>query len=593
MNKDNSNNTGFSEDARLKIGTNEVRDATKILNDYKSCKANLEKRIIENDRWWKMQHWGLLKKTNNTDPEPASAWLFNCIANKHADAMDSIPEPCILPREKNDKKSAELLSKIIPVLLEYNDFEQVYSDAWWYKLKTGTACYGIFWNNLKENGLGDIDIRQLDILNMFWESGIKDIQESRNVFTVELVENDVLISRYPFLNGKLTSGGIDVASYIYDDNVDTKSKSAVVDWYYKKNVDGREIVHYCKFVGDDVLYSSENDPQLCYKGFYDHGKYPFVFDVLFADEGTPCGFGYIDIMKDVQMYIDKLNQIILKNALQSGRRRFFISDNSGINEEEFADWSKEFVHTTGPLDDRNIKEINVSQLDGSVMNLLNQKIDELKETSGTRDVSYGGIAKGVTAASAIAALQEAGSKLSRDMIKTSYRAFRHVNYFIIELLRQFYNEPRCFRICGSGISEEFEYFTNEDIKGTTQSMDSLGLSYVKKPIFDISVSSQKSNPFSVTAQNELAKELYNLGFFNPDMAYQAVMCLEMMNFEGKEHILEKIRSNMQIKESLENSIPNPAISQEGDGEDNYLLKAYKETLPGSTILKEARRVRGI
>ena len=587
-----SENASGSDSLSQKIGTKEVRDAAKILNDYKSCKVKLEKRIIENDRWWKMQHWGLIKKTNTTDPEPASAWLFNCIANKHADAMDSFPEPCILPREKSDKKAAEILSKIIPVLLEYNDFEQVYSDAWWYKLKAGTACYGIFWNNSMENGLGDVDIRQLDILNMFWESGIKNIQDSRNVFTVELVENDVLISRYPFLNGKLTSGGIDVAQYIYDDNVDTTSKSAVVDWYYKKTIDGRELVHYCKFVGDDVLYSSENDPELFEKGFYDHGKYPFVFDVLFADEGTPCGFGYIDIMKDVQMYIDKLNQIILKNALQSGRRRFFISDNSGINEEEFADWSKEFVHMSGPLDDRNIKEINVSQLDGSVMNLLNQKIDELKETSGTRDVSYGGIAKGVTAASAIAALQEAGSKLSRDMIKSSYRAFRQINYFVIELIRQFYNEPRCFRICGSETDAEFTYFTNDLIKEGTSGYNSLGVSYVRRPVFDISVSSQKSNPFSLTAQNELAKELYNLGFFNPEMADQAVMCLEMMSFEGKEQIIEKIRTAAKKRgENIPGEMPYEAESENIN--ESYLVRGYRKALPGSSILNEARRARGI
>lgn len=576
-----------TDDVYHKIGKQEVRMAAKLLNDYKSCKTNLEKRIIENERWWKMQHWGLIKKSNSTDPEPASAWLFNCIANKHADAMDSFPEPCILPREKSDKTLAEILSKIIPVLLEYNDFEKVYSDAWWYKLKTGTGCYGIFWNNNLENGLGDVDIRQLDILNMFWESGIKNIQDSRNVFTVELVENDILINRYPFLNGKLSSGGIDVARYIYDDNVDTTTKSAVVDWYYKKCIDGREVVHYCKFVGEDVLYSSENDPELYKKGFYDHGKYPFVFDVLFSDEGTPCGFGYIDIMKDVQMYIDKLNQIILKNAMQSGRRRFFISDNSGINEEEFADWSKEFVHTTGSLDDRNIKEINVSQLDGSVMNLLNQKIEELKETSGTRDVSYGGVANGVTAASAIAALQEAGSKLSRDMIKSSYRAFREINYFIIELIRQFYNEPRCFRICGS--NEEFTYFTNKLLQESISGYDSSNVPYSRRPVFDISVSSQKSNPFSVTAQNELAKELYNLGFFNPDMAEQALMCLEMMSFDGREELMEKIRANVSMSSASFASYDKSGSDRANSNDESYLVKGYRSTLPGSTTLKQARR----
>ncbi|MBO5370811.1 MAG: hypothetical protein J6B23_09070 [Clostridia bacterium] len=561
------------------IGVGDIQRATQILQKYKQGKTNLEKRIIENEQWWKMQHWSLLQKVNPTDPEPASAWLFNSIANKHADAMDNFPSPCVLPREESDSDAARILSSVLPVVLEYNEFEQTYSDVWWYKLKTGTGCYGVFWNNMLEDGLGDIDIRQIDILNMFWESGIKDIQESRNIFTVELEANDILEEKYPQLKGKLSTPSVDVAQYIYDDTVDTENKSAVIDWYYKKNIGNSEVVHYCKYVGEEILYSSENDENLYERGFYDHGKYPFVMDILFADEGTPCGFGYIDIMKNVQMYIDKLNQIILKNALQSGRRRFFISDNAGINEEEFADWSKEFVHTSGSLDDRSIREIQVSQLDGSIVNILHQKIDELKETSGNRDVSQGGTTTGVVAASAIAALQEAGSKLSRDMIKSSYRAFKKINLLIIELMRQFYDEPRYFRISGNESGNSFSAISSKELRRE-------GELYIKKPIFDIAVSSQKDNPFSTSAQNELAKELYNMGIFNPEMSHQALMCLEMMNFDGREKIIEKIKQNI---DNVRQNPPLPIETQTPDTDESYAIRGYKKALPGSGVLTEARR----
>jgi len=277
------------------------------------------------------------------------------------------------------------------------------------------------------------------------------------------------------------------------------------------------------------------------------------------------------------MYIDKLNQIILKNALQSGRRRFFISDNAGINEEEFADWSKEFVHTSGNPDERNIREIQVSQLDGSIINLLHQKIDELKETSGNRDVSHGGTAAGVTAASAIAALQEAGSKLSRDMIKSSYRAFKEINYFIIELIRQFYDEPRCFRISGHTDENRFADISNNIFLPDTATKNSI----IRNPIFDITVTSEKSNPFSTSAQNELAKDLYNLGMFNPQMADQALLCLEMMNFEGKEKIIEKIKENAQKE------LPVPAVvssNTKSSSDEGYLVDSYRKNMPGKTIL---------
>lgn len=519
------------------VGKEQVREATNILNSYKRSKANLEKRIVENEQWWKMRHWDLIRKSASADPEPASAWLFNSIANKHADVMDNYPEPSILPREPSDVNAAKILSRVIPAVLEYNEFEETYSDVWWYKLKNGTGVYGVFWNSSLCGGLGDIDIKQMDILNIFWEGGIKDIQKSRNLFTVELVDTDIVEALYPEAKGNISNGGVDIAKYLYDDAVDTSGKTAVVDWYYKKNTHGKETVHYCKYAGDTVLYASENDPLYSERGYYDHGKYPFVFDTLFIEEGTPCGFGYIDVMKDVQMYIDKLNQIIIRNALQAGKRRFFISDNTGINEDEFADWSKEFVHVAGNLDERNIKEISVSQLDSGIVAVLNQKIDELKETSGNRDVSQGGTSSGVTAASAIAALQEAGSKLSRDMIKGSYRAFKSINYFVIELICQFYDESRTFRICGPDGTADFIEFDK------TMLFDNLR---GKRSIFDIAVTSQRSSPFSKTAHNELAKELYAAGLFNPSASVPALVCLEMMDFEGKSAVISKVSENSEM-----------------------------------------------
>ena len=518
------------------ITSEQVKKAAKILSEYKNGKLNLERRIIENEKWWKMQHWDLIRKNDSSEPEPASGWLFNSIANKHADAMDNYPEGYVLPREQGDSECAKVLGSILPVILERNDFEKTYSDVWWYKLKMGTGCYGVFWNNTLENGKGDVDIRQIDILNLFWEGGIKDLQKSRNLFNVELVDNDILEMCYPQVTGKLGTNAVDVAQYIHDENVSTEGKSAVVDWYYKIKKGNKTVVHYCKFVDSIVLYASQNDPYYKENGYYDHGMYPFVFDPLFIEEGTPCGFGFTDIMKDTQLYIDKLNQIIIKNAMQAGRRRFFISDNTGVNEEEFADWSKEFVHVAGNIDDRNIREITVSQLDGGIMNLLHQKIDEIKEVSGNRDVSNGGTFGGVTAASAITALQEAGNKLGRDMTKNSYRVFRNINYMIIELIRQFYNDERTFRISGSQGGMEFVNYTSEF---NTFMKD-------KKPIFDVEVKSSKSSPFSKTVQNELAKELFAAGLFNPDRSLEAVICIEMMDFEGKNAVLEKIRKNAQM-----------------------------------------------
>ncbi len=155
---------------------NKIQSAIEVLRKYRQGKESLESKIIQNEQWYKMRHWEIIrgKKSDGTDPEPVTAYLFNTLANKHADAMDSFPEPSFLPVEQNDEQEAESLTSIVPIVLEKCNYEQVYDRSWWYKLKQGTGVKGVFWNPELENGLGGIDIVKLDLLNIYWESGIND-----------------------------------------------------------------------------------------------------------------------------------------------------------------------------------------------------------------------------------------------------------------------------------------------------------------------------------------------------------------------------------------------------------------------------------
>ena len=541
---------GFKALAQV-IGTEQVHTASQILQKYKEGKANLETRIIDNEQWYKLRHWECMRDKSQ-EVQPTSAWLFNCIANKHADAMDNFPSPNILPREEGDKGEAEMLTSIIPVILDQCEFEQTYSDVQNYKFKTGTGVYGVFWDKSKLNGLGDIAIRKTDILNLFWESGIQDIQKSRNIFHVELQDNDLLIGAYPQLQGKLSTGTVNIAKYVYDDNVDTTNKSVVVDWYYKKqNQNGKTVLHYCKYVNDVVLFATENEPQFAERGWYDHGLYPFVFDTLYPVEGTPCGFGYIDIGKDAQAYIDRGNQAVMKNMLANARPRYFVRSDGGVNEQEFADMDKELIHTDGNLGQDSILPVQPNTLNNIYVEVLNNKIDELKETTGNRDISTGGTTSGVTAASAIAAMQEAGSKLSRDNNKSSYRSFRKLCLMVIELIRQFYDLPRCFRIMGENGAARFVQYSNAGILPQQQGGMEMGVDMgYRLPLFDIEITAQKQSPYSKMSQNELALQFFGAGFFNPQIADQALACLDMMDFDRKHFVMQKIAQNGTMYQQL-------------------------------------------
>lgn len=552
------------------IGAKEIRKASETLRKYKEGKDRLEAKIVANEEFWKLRQWNYMNDGKN-DFKPATAWLWSCIQSRYSDIMDSYPTCNFRPRQQDDKAEAQKLSSIVPIIFEQNRYEDTYSDVSWYALKQGGNVQGVFWDSTKHNGLGDITIKKIDFINLFWESGITNIQKSRNVFHTELVANELLEQQYPQCQGKLGGKRISLAKYLYDDNVDTSDKSVVVDWYYKKYVNGKNTLQYVKYVNDIVLYATENDTErpmreemdvdtgipvqiitgesMAVRGLYDHGMYPFVTMPLYPVEGSLCGYGLTDIGRDTQLQIDMLNKAITDNALAGAKPRYFIKNNGGVNEDEYTDLSKDIIHVEGSPNEDNIRAVDHKPLDGIYVNVLQQKIDEMKFITSNQDVNNGATPNGVTSGSAISALQEASGKNARSSNKSFHRAYREVCYLVVELIRQFYNTPRTFRIMPDGMQEEFITYDNSGLVAQQQMMGGMDMG-LRLPEFDIEVTSEKANPYKKMEINELALSFYNMGFFNPQMTDQALACLNMMDFTKKEDVMQKIQANGTLQELL-------------------------------------------
>lgn len=537
--------------AGLPVGQERLKEFMQVLQQYKAGKAQTERRILSSENWWKLRN--AVEEGRKDQFTSVSGWLHNVIVSKHADAMAAYPEPNILPRESADKGEAQKLTAIIPCILEQNDYESTYSDAMWQKLKTGTGVYKIVWDQSKLNGLGDIRVECVNLLNIYWEPGVKDIQKSRYFFHTELQDKDILRQQYPQLRDKLKGQTFISTKFLYDDNVNTDNKATVIEVYYKATVNGRNTLQYCKFVEDVVLYATENEtqqlpgrmqgevkPPMAVTGLYDHGMYPYVFDALYPIEGSPCGYGFVDLCRNPQTTIDLLNTAFVKNARVGAMPRYFSRMDGKVNEEQFLDLEQPLVKVSGNVDEATLRRIEHNPLDGNYIAVLDRTISELRETSGNTETSTGSTGSGVTAASAIAALQEASGKGSRDSTQSAYRAYTKIVNFCIELVRQFYDMPRQFRIVGQYGMQQFISYTNAGIQPQSQGMafgQDMGM---RLPVFDIKISAQKKNVYTKVSQNELALQLFKMGFFNPQMTDQSLMCLEIMDFDGKDQIMQKI-----------------------------------------------------
>lgn len=550
------------------IGSEQLKKFTDILQKYKAGKAKTEQRIIAAENWWKLRNSIEEGKSTSIGSDGGftskSGWLHNVICAKHADAMEAYPECNLLPREAGDRSEATMLTAIIPCVLEQNNFESTYNHSMWAKTKFGTGGYKTVWDKNKLHGLGDISIEPISLLNVYWEPGITDIQKSRYFFHTEVWDKDLLEQKYPEqLQGGIKGESFVSTKFLYDDAVSNDNKITVIEVYYHKYVNGRNTLQYCKYVNDIVLYATENDtepmidpitkrvkPSMAERGLYDHGLYPYVFDPLFPIEGSPCGYGYVDICRNPQTEIDLLKTSFIKNAMVGAVPRYFTRKNGGVNEEQFLDLSHPLVPVEGNLDDTFLRPIEHSSLDGNYVTLLSNTIQELRETSGNTEASAGVAPSGVTAASGIAALQEASGKGSRDSTLGSYRAFSAVINLCIELIRQFYDLPRQFRILGEYGAEQYVKYTNKGIQPQPLT-DAFGnnMGY-RLPVFDIKISAQKKNVYTKVSQNELSLQFFKMGFFNPQMTDQSLLCLELMDFDGKDEVMQKVARNGTMHDKL-------------------------------------------
>lgn len=565
---DNQTQSPFPmQEAPKVVDLEQIRKWNVELERYRAAKHNTNRRIISAENWWKLHNTEQEQEDTETGQDGGftsqSAWLHNVIVSKHADAMEAYPEPNILPREQGDVQEAKMLSSVIPCVLEYNKFERTYNDVQWDKMKFGTGAYKVYWDKDKWGGLGDIGVESVSILQLYWEPGIDDLQKSRFLFYVERVNRETLIDIYPHLKETLKSDSKRFAEHSKEEADGSNDAVTMVDVYYHKFANGRKILHYARYVEETVLYATENDTQpiidrngmlvrdaMSRTGLYNHGKFPFVLDVLFPVANSPAGYGFVDVGRNPQTAIDLMDTGMIKNVVVGSIPRFFMRDDGNVNESEFLDLKKPIVHVPCNVDESNIRQIVSNPLPTNCVNMVERKVNELRETTGNTETSNGNVTGGVTAASAIAALQEASGKGSRDSTKSAYRAYQDVVELCIELVRQFYDLPRKFRIIGEFGAAEFISYSNQGIRPQAQTMIDGTIIGARVPVFDIKISAQKANVYTKVSQNELALQFFQLGFFSPTMAEQALATLEMMDFEGKDAIMQKISKNATIAQKL-------------------------------------------
>ena len=507
-----------------------------LFEEFRSAYASEWQRLEHAERMYCGEHWHDVPQLDPNEPRPVTPVIQSTVESIAADLMDAMPEAVITPETAEDVRAARVVEALIRENHDAACYEREYRRMVHDLLVGGYAVQEVGYDPALNNGLGGAFIRHTDNRGILFDPLCADIQDGRAVFKFALRTREWLASRFPAYDG--SGDGYTSQSMLQDAHITgDSSKTALLIEYWWREYDeasGACRVHMAQLAGGKVLSDSRAQKP---EGYYAHGQYPFFVTPLFERKGSPLGFGVVDLFAGQQQYADKLDQIILKNALMASHNKLLITEASGFDADDLRDWAKD-VHKGESLG--GVSWFSTPPLPAYILQYTKNMRDAIKEESGANDFSRGGTAGGITAASAIAALQEMSSKRARMASRQLHESYRDAVRMEIEVEREFNLLPRIVSFTQDGEIQR-EIFDGKLLQKMLPDGRALPLE------FSISIKVQKENRWSVLSHNELILQMVQLKMLTPEQA------VELMRFDGREQVLRAARETKKAQQTQEQS----------------------------------------
>lgn len=545
-----------------------------LFGRYFTEKYNEEwRRLDDNSRVYNGDHWynfGDKNPQNDSLPRPNIPILSSAIENLKADYNDEFPEAVITKESVHSDALAKVLTAVVRQELDLCDFEVEYGNIVQDILQDGWGCFEVGYNPDANGGMGGSYIRSVMNKNFLCDPAVRDLQDGRACFKIDMKPKYWFKQRYPeqfpfmkedreyiqFNHETITDA---------DNNMSNSTFSLIEIWVREYDPETcRHKVHFAKVAGHQLLELSTTDYP---DGYYSHGMYPFVITSLFPQRGTELGLGLVDIFKDPQRFSDKAVQIILANLYRAAKPRIVVDENYLSNPEEVLDADVEVIRTRG-----NVAQAYAWQqtqpLPNTAFGVVDYLTGTIKNESGTNDQSRGQTSAGVTAASAITALQEMSTKRSRMGAQRLQHSFRKAVYMLLDVIKEKHLVPRQLEITlnGTPVAVKFDRkWMAEQLK------DADGTPLV--PF--VAIKSARQTRYSKMAHNELVLQMMQTTNGTTD----PVIMLEAIQGDEMESILDTIRKAQKGGMlNLMRQVEEQAAQIQQMGEQ---LKQYQEAMAGA------------
>lgn len=546
-----------SEKHEMPVGEQNLSETAKELVDraYKLFDFFETKLRDEHDEMRRARQMRQLKQDEKSLTAPASMTLNSCIDNVIADQIDNMPEAKMIPEREETAQSAEEMSDVVAYVLYQANWADTYQQIMEDSVVTGTGVAETFWDEDMEFGEGMVNVIAWHPEDFYPDPMYENIQDGRGCFKVTRTTVRWVEEHYPHVRGYVRGDAIrsdDAADYMYESPSGDLPVTLLEFWYKRYDAKARHYrVHMAQIAGGALLYSTElgfggADKGDFKEGVYAHGQYPFVMYRYRKVFRRPFGTGIIHDYRDTQNAIDRYQKYIDDNARESAVQRHFVRRGSGINADDIADVSKPIIEWEGADIREVLQTVQASPLNGQVYQIMNYLVDSMKQDCGQNQFTRGEGGLGVTAATAIQALQEAGGKITRWHTEQYKASFRDMIVQLMWVLSEYLEPGRKLRIVGGwdstgNMMDRFIELIAPDAEG-----DKLA-----KPAYSVRVQVQKNNPLQIQADNEFLTQAAQIcAQSGQPLPPESVIGL-MEGYRTKSSVLKAVQQNSKLMQEME------------------------------------------
>ncbi len=518
-----------------------------LFREFRSAYIAEWERLERCERMYRGDHWHDVAQLDPNEPRPVTPIIQSTVENVKAELMDRLPEAVILPESPADAEVAHVIEAIVKQNHDADGYAKEYRKLVHDLLVGGYCVQEVGYDNSLNGGLGGAFLRHVDARSILFDPLSTDAQEGRAVFKLSLRTREYIGSHFPKASPFLTADAFGKPDAVEDGilHADRQDAMLFLEYWWREYDAENECyrVHMAQIAGNQVLADSrEAKPD----GLFEHGLYPFVLTTMFTRKGSCLGLGLVDMFETQQKYADKLDQIVLKNALMASHNKLLVTEASGFDTDDLRDWSKE-VHSGESLN--GVTWFSTPPLPAYIIDYIGNIRESIKQESGANDFSRGMVTGGVTAASAIAAMQEMSNKRARMIARMLHESFRDAVRLEIEVEREFNFFTRRVNVTVNGEMKECTFESAMLVRRSAKGN-------VLLPIeFYISVKAQQETKYSAMGQNELALKMLQSGMVSPAQA------VELMVFEGKDQLLKQMKEQSeeaQARATQQQNLPRNA-----------------------------------